>query len=311
MRCWLPSIAIGVSLLWAGDTVRFRLQGRIGTETPAAVTLNGSTTPFTTSTLSDGGGRFDIRNLEAGTYTVSVFIPNRGEIRRTIEVGPGTADGKGTVSVSFDAGEAKPVRDSPHKVSASELAIPDKARKLYADAQKRLEKRDVEGAIEKLDEAVKLAPQFVTAWNNLGTIFYQTQQYPRAEQVFRKALEQDPSAYEPLVNLGGVLLTLRRPEEALQFNLYSVLSRPEDALANAQLGMNYFMLGQLELAKKYLLEAQRLDPAHFSHPQLLLAEIYVRLGYKDSAADELESFLRWHPDSPKRDGILKAIEKLR
>ena len=38
--------------------------------------------------------------------------------------------------------------------------------------------------------------------------------------------------------------------------------------------MNYFYLGKLDLSQKYLTLAARLDPGHFSHPQLLLAEIY-------------------------------------
>ena len=48
-----------------------------------------------------------------------------------------------------------------------------------------------------------------------------------------------------------------------------------------------------------------------SYYYALLADIYLRMGNKDSAADELESFLVWHPDSPKREGIRAAIEKLR
>jgi hypothetical protein len=67
------------------------------------------------------------------------------------------------------------------------------------------------------------------------------------------ALEADPDSSEPLVNLGGALLNLKRPQDALEYNLRAVIRRPNNALAkyhrnatavacpgNSQLGLDYF-----------------------------------------------------------------------
>ena len=156
-----------------------------------------------------------------------------------------------------------------------------------------------------------LAPQFAEAWNELGTIAYQTQAYARAEECFREALKRDPQAFEPLVNLGGVLVTVHRADEAWQFNAMAVALRPNDALAHSQFGMNYFELGDLDLSVKHLERARAIDPAHFSHPQLLLAEIYLRRGEKSAAADVLEEFLRCHPDWPQAARMRENILELR
>ena len=59
------------------------------------------------------------------------------------------------------------------------------------------------GALASLQRAVEIAPEFAAAWNNMGTIAYQSRNYLRAEECFREALSADPSAYEPLVNLEG------------------------------------------------------------------------------------------------------------
>ncbi len=158
---------------------------------------------------------------------------------------------------------------------------------------------------------MQLAPQFSGAWNYLGTIAYQGHDYPRAESCFRKALAADPKAFEPLVNLGGVLVNLQKLDEALSYNRHAVLARPGDALANSQLGMNYFYLGKLDLSQKYLTVAAKLDPSHFSHPQLLLAEIYYRRQERSAAADELAEFLRYHPDWPEAARIHERISWLR
>jgi Tfp pilus assembly protein PilF len=161
-----------------------------------------------------------------------------------------------------------------------------------------------------LRRAVEIAPQFSAAWNQLGTIAYQTRQFSDAETNFRKALAANPEAFEPLVNLGGVLLNLGRLREALGYNQQAVARRPNDALANSQLGLSYFELDEMDLAEKYLKAAVQIDPAHFSHPQLPLAEIYIQRGDRVSAVQALRSFLDRHPDSPEAAGVRVKIAAL-
>jgi tetratricopeptide (TPR) repeat protein len=217
----------------------YDLSARITPPAHASVSIYRVASPFTASTLSEEDGRFSFKKLEPGAYTIAVFIPERGEARQTIEVGPGTADERHRVALTLDLKDSDFVFHDltrrRHSVSAKQLAVPEKAIREYQDAQKELARRDVEAATKHLERAVELAPQFATAWNNLGTIAYQTQNYPRAEECFREALEQDPGQYEALVNLGGVLVTRHKLDEAWQYNLHAVLTRPNDALANSSL----------------------------------------------------------------------------
>jgi tetratricopeptide (TPR) repeat protein len=75
--------------------------------------------------------------------------------------------------------------------------------------------------------------------------------------------------------------------------------------------MTYFELGQFDNAVKHLERARKLDPAHFSHPQLYLAEIHLRRGEKAGAADVLEDFLLHHPDYPQAAKVRENIVELR
>jgi tetratricopeptide (TPR) repeat protein len=281
----------------------YDLTARLDPPAVASVSIFRVASPFTASTLSDDAGHFTFRKLEPGAYTVSVFNPAQGEARQTIEIGPGTADARQRVSLTIRLKDSDFVYADAtrrrHSVSTRQLAIPDKAVREYQDAQRDLARNDADAATRHLERSVELAPQFAMAWNNLGTIAYQTRKYTRAEVCFREALRQDPAAYEPLVNLGGVLVNLHKLDEAYDYNLHAVLTRPNDALANAQLGMTYFGLRTLDLAEKYFRRAADLDPAHFSHPQLFLAEIHLRRGDPRAAAADLESFLQHHPDWPE------------
>jgi tetratricopeptide (TPR) repeat protein len=311
-RLW-PSIVLAIPLL-AGDPL-FELTGRIAPPEHALVSLFGATSPFQATTESESGGRYRFRNLRAGTYTIAVYEPGRGEARQTIEVGQGTADARRRATLNLRFGDADFVLNDVvrrrNTISTRQLVIPDAALNEYREAAKRLEKHEVDEAVKRLEHAVALAPQFADAWNNLGTIAYQSQQYERAEKCFRSALEQDPRAYEPLVNLGGVLINNRKLKEALQYNQDAILQRPRDALANSQLGLTYFSLGKLDAAEKYLEIARQLDPAHFSHPQLVLAEIHLRRGENRAAADALDDFVARHPDFPTAAKIREDIVKLR
>jgi tetratricopeptide (TPR) repeat protein len=312
LRVLLPLLVAVPAARAAGPL--YELAGHFNPAGGASVSLFGVSGPFTASTLSDSSGRFTFKKLEAGTYTIAVFLPADGEARQTIEIGPSTAGARHRVilNLEFKPGDfARAPAVARHTVTTHQLAIPDKALRLYDDARKRLSHRDPEAATQCLQEAVELAPQFSSAWNEMGTIAYQAQKYTRAEECFRQALAADPASYEPLVNLGGVLINLHKLEEAWDYNVHAVLLRPADALAHSQLGMTYFEMGRLDLAEKHFLEAVAIDPAHFSHPQLFLAEIHLRRGDKLSAAGDLESFLKHHPDWPQAAKMRESIAGLR
>lgn len=294
---------------------QFEIHGQIEPPSRASVIIDGATTPFTASTFAGSNGRFRFRKLEAGSYTITVFVPGLGEARRTVAVSPSLADSKGRVAVTMALGSgesagAKALERSA-TVSVRQLSIPDRARSEYNEARKKLARRDVEGAVRHLERAVELAPQFAAAWNYLGVIAYQSMEHEKAEAHFRRALEQEPGFYSSVVNLGGVLNNLGKHQEALKYNLYAVQEQPEDALANSQLGITYFSLGDFDKALQYLDAAKRLDPSHFSHPQLILAEIYMRRAQPAAAIRELEDFLARHPDAPNASAVREQVEHLR
>jgi tetratricopeptide (TPR) repeat protein len=292
----------------------YELTGRIDPPAAVSIYLHGATAPFESSTASNADGRFRFHKLPSGTYTLVITTPARGEAVQTVELTPGTVDSKGHLDLvlRIDANrlESDGARTTGATVSATLLSVPDRARKEYDEAQRCLSRGDSDCASGHLHRAVEFAPQFAAAWNQLGTIAYQTRRYSDAETNFRQALDADPDAFEPLVNLGGVLLNLERPKEALPYNLRGVERRPNNALANSQLGLTYLDLDDPDRAEKYLKTAIRIDPAHFSHPQLPLARIYIQRGDRRSALEALRSFLKQHPDAPEAPGVRRQIADL-
>jgi Tfp pilus assembly protein PilF len=297
------------------DGTTLELRGKVsGARYPALeVAIFGVEAPYTAYTLTDPGGTFRFRGLLPAAYTVSVVRRGLGEVRRTVVVTPALADKKGVVRVEipFTPAEAAAGEGAGATVSRNQLAAPAKAAAKYRDAERRLGKRDPAGAEKLLLQAVDIAPRFAAAWNLLGVIAYQTGDLARSEQRFRRALEIEPDSFEPTVNLGGVLLSERRPDDALAYNLRAVELRPRDPLANAQLGMSYYFLGRMEEARKHLEAAKLADPAHFTQPQLYLAGIHERRGDKAAEARELEDLLARRPDSAQADAIRRRLATLK
>jgi len=305
------ALALWVLLGIAAPADTFALNGAIEPRGQAVVWLYGATTSFSAYTMADLGGRFHFGGIRPGTYTLTVVTGGHGEWRQTVDVGPGAADAKGRVNVAVRIDEAKTLADRANVVSARELAIPNAARREYGRAEKRLSKHDVDGAIVHLRRATEIAPQFSAAWNSLGIIAYHAQKYSEAEQDFRTSLAADPDLYAPLVNLGGVLLNLQRYDEAWSFNKLAVLKQPNDPLGHAQLGIACAGVGKLADAEAELREAIRLDPRHFTNPQVVLADVYEREGKTHEAADILDQFLRLHPDFGQMAQIRERIARLR
>ena len=278
------------------------------------VGLVGVEESFTSQKWADSRGRFKFSKLQPGTYSLAILIPSHGEISQTVEITRSFSDPRGRVEKAFVFDEeALQIRAVPvfeDTVSVRELSISRKARREYRKARKRLERRDDNGAIEHLEKAVKQAPQFVEALNNLGTIYFRKKDFSRAEHYFREALDQEPGAYQSMINLGGTLLAQGRSREALEINLRTQNARPRDALANAQLGFNYFLLGDYDRAVTYLEVTKELDPAHFSHPQIPLAEIHLQRSEFTAALRELEEFLKHHPDVPQAENVRSTIHKI-
>ena len=301
------------------SSTKFELVGEVRLAQPlkprrlvAYVALNGNTTPYSTHTWTDFGGKFKFKKVPPGSYSLQVEVRRRGDKHLTVEVSPSLADRKGRIHqiITVELTQSVAVKQRPDVVSVRELSIPEKARSLYLKAEKKLSKGEIEKGIVLLESAVNLAPHFVAAINRIGTVFHMQKDFSKSELYFREALQVDPNSYAPLVNLGGSLLAMGKFEEALAINQHAVTVRPRDALANAQLGVSYLSLNNDAKAEEYLIRTKELDPLHFTYPQLALAGIYNRQNKLALVLQELREFLNLHPDDVQNNLIQKQIETL-
>ena len=111
--------------------------------------------------------------------------------------------------------------------------------------------------------------------------------------------------------MAGALFSQGKIADSLPFNLAAVEMRPDDALAQSQLGLSYFYLRNFPEAEVHLKKAISLDPGHFSYPQLPLAEIYLVRNDAASAKREIDQFLQLHPDAEQSTVIKERLGRIR
>ncbi len=310
--CIVTLILLLIAALEAADLYELRGQVVLPEGRPLSdgfVFLEGATSPFSSSTRTALDGSFKFKKLDPATYRIQI-VTSWGEMERSIEIGPSSADKKGRIKIAFKF-EPQFHPEERATVSLRQLTIPEEAEEEYRKAITSLNQKKTEEAIEHLQKALELAPHYSIALNRLGTISYMSQNYVQAETYFRQALKHAPDSYPPVVNLGGALHSQGKLEEALEMNRRAVQMRPQDPLARSQLGQTYWALGQLDPAVKELKLAKALDPGHFSCPQLVLAEIYDQRKDYEGVVRELEEFLDEHPDSPLSGRVAESLNRVR
>src|SRR6266850_361586 len=203
--------------------------------------------------------------------------------------------------------------------------IPGKAVDEYEKALKESPKGDATKIIERLERALKLAPDFYEARNTLGVQYLRMQKYREAETAFERARDLNPNAAEPVINLGTIYYqegeiqsdagraeeAAGRFQKAVGFLEEAIRRNPLSAPAHNYLGAALYKIASYERAESMLNRALQLDE-ELQQAHLTLINIYTRQSRLDEALDKINTYLKKNPDSPQRatlQGIKEKIEK--
>ena len=274
------------------------------------VSIHSLGAPFSARAMANSKGQFKLKNLPTGMYNLVAILPQVRILRRTVDIGPSFADVQGKIYLKIPFNRPPPNR-MRYTISAAQLAIPESTLSEYRRCQEYLEKGNLERSTACLKDVLETTPQFAAAWNSLGSIASRSGKLEDAEACYKEALNHTPGSFRTLMSLGGTLISRNKTKESLEVFLQAVKARPDDPEAQARLGLSYLLLDKPDQAKEHLEEAKKLEPGHFTCPQLLIAQIYTRRGDVAAAITELEGFIKLHPDLEMTASVRESIKQLR
>jgi cytochrome c-type biogenesis protein CcmH/NrfG len=289
------------------------------------VRLESGATQVIFTAFTDSGGNFEFRNLAPGPYYISVNAEGYEPFRQSV-----ASFGGNSLTIVL----SKPVaiiKERPTGLDADDRDIvdisqmkenlPKKAVQDYEKAILEKQKGKIESAMKLLEDAIRIAPNFFHAHNNLGLIYLLQKRYPDAETEFKRSHELSPKSERPLVNIGSLYIEqaiLKKDDREVSGKL---LDQALDALElsvklNPHSAPAYFLLGQANYRSSFFDEAeaafkkaQEADP-NLVGARLMLANIYVKQEKWAEALDALDSYLKDSPRATDRTTVEELRERV-
>ena len=198
---------------------------------------------------------------------------------------------------------------------------PKKALQDYDKALEEIHKGNNAKAIDILTGVVRLAPDFYSAHNTLGTLYQKASRFRDAETEYRAAHNLNARVSDPLVNLGSMFIdeaAARSGEGAAVVGkiLDDALDILEEALKIKRSAAAYYFLGTAyykstfyEEAEENLKRALQMD-GHVPGTRLMLANLYMKEQKWQTALEQFDAYLIENPRAADRAQIEETRSKV-
>jgi tetratricopeptide (TPR) repeat protein len=181
--------------------------------------------------------------------------------------------------------KAAPLGDT---VSVRNLQLPAGAIKEFRRSEKCVGEGDFSCAAHHLQKALKVAPQFVEAHNNLGASYLQLSRYQDAIGEFEAAIALDEKMVAPHRNMSLGLFMLRRYPEAESAARQALALNPKQKAAQYSLGRALAAEGSTSPEAEQLLRGSL---SEFPDARLSLAQVLMNRCANLDAAQEMRTYL--------------------
>jgi len=290
-------------------------------------------------TYSDDEGKFFFPGLPGNIYHIVINESEYYPVNETVPFNPFTNrtkiisihiiprnDSSGTTEPAAQPGANAHMMDNVGGGAAQQQAVPggnpylvnlaEYAKKFPKAVTKEFDKAGREGregkvdsAIEHYQKALKMAPDFYPAHNDLGSAYIKKGDFVSAESEFNEVLRLNPSDGSAYFNLGNVALLTKRFPEGLRYVDEGLKKQPNAANGLFIQGALLRQSGRFIDAERVLRQALVADPS-LSAAHLELVNLYRQQDRKSDLIAELQAFLRQFPADPLSPRVKEMLIKL-
>lgn len=271
-----------------------------------------------TSAYTDGQGKFGFYSLSANPYHILITDERFYPVDQIVRLDPSVTSVQ-MVQINLTPRTSPAPRDTltqqkgnnPYIVDLDQYRrnFPKKAVKEFDKGLKADRGNKFDEAILHYQEALKIAPDFYPAHNNLGSDYLAKSDFPSAQAQFESAIKLNQSDPEAYLNLANVQLQTKNYDAALKNVEEGLRKNPNSALGKFLLGSIYERMARFNEAERALREAINIDPT-MSRVRLELVNLYLAEKRKPEAEAELRDFVKTFPDDPMTPKARQVLEKL-
>jgi tetratricopeptide (TPR) repeat protein len=267
------------------------------------------------TSITDSDGRYHFSRVVAGIYYIVVqpndkeyrSAVNRLELINTARLGSNSSVERVDITLTTIARRAEA---APATFFAQE--VPPAATVEYERAMESISKKDNEMAIKRLNEAIKIFPNYFLASQQLGLLLVESEQYQKSIGFLVKAVEINPKAGPSYLALGIASLRLGRADLAIDALQRARRLDDKSFRVHFFLGLAFLELNRLDESESSLKESYKLGgPSKVASARLHLASLYSKQGKTLEAINELQAYLRDNPKATNADSVRDAINKLK
>jgi len=284
---------------------------RTGANLKVVLMQGSSSTPIAT-TFTNANGSADFRNVTVGEYHVVVSGDGiETTVSPLFDVDARQVTQSEYVTVHKSGGqEAERTVSRRGTVSASELQVPEKARKQLDKANEAIARQDWTQAVELLNKAIAAYPSYAMAYNNLGVVYARLNDATHEQQALEKALSLDEHCSPARQNLVKVYLRQRSYAQAENLLSKGLSADPNNGEYLMLMADVQYMEGHYDAS---ISDAQKVHALTGEHPPVvhfIAAKAYEQENRQELALDELQTFLKEEPTGPRADRVRSEMSKI-
>lgn len=298
---------------------RILVDGRNTPTEPVLVALFSRGAPIA-SGYTDSQGTYGFHNLPPDVYEVVINDDQYQSVRNTAVIEAHSLNPVAVVNISLTRKSPKASSEQPHRPVGANPLIAD-AREYSSRFPKQLRKEFDKGvaadqagkrddAIRHYERALKIAPDYYPAHNNLGSDYLSKSDLADARKEFAEAVRLNQSDAEAYFNLSNVCMLTGQLADAQRYLEEGMRREPDSALGHFLLGSLDIKTGKYAQAETVLRQTVQLSPTMLQ-ARLQLVNLFIQEGKKPEAETELQDFIKTFPDSsftPKARQILQKLE---
>ena len=215
-----------------------------------------------------------------------------------------------TVRRSKEANSNQMAPGSP-SVAVVDLNVPDSARKEFDKAVKTMADQNWTKALQQLNRAVFLYPQYAAAYNNLGVVYGHLSDPAREREALEKSIQLNDHLVPALVNLAKLCFQDGNSARAETLLESAARAEPNSAgtmmlLAQAQLLNNHFDAAIATAHNVHTVPHQNFAVVHY-----MAARALERENRLQDALQELQVFLTEEPKGARADHVREEIAQIK